>query len=342
MSCWETPAGDRRQGPTPLSDRPPLRRLAGAGGVWVGTALDAGLLASDPSYALTAAREFNAATPENAMKWTLVHPSPDRWCFEPADAVVAFAEDGDMRVRGHALVWHQQLPAWVGACATPTALRAALADHIGRLVGRYRGRVAAWDVVNEAVTRGGGLRRTVFSRALGEGYIAEAFRLAHAADPGALLFYNDFGAETLGRKSDRVYRLLADLRADGAAVHGVGLQMHLDAAQLPDLDALHENIARLAALGLAVEVTEMDVRIRSLDGDRAARFAIQRDVYRDVLAACLAVPDCRAVTFWGLTDRHSWIDARFGADDPLLFDEGYREKPAYLGVRDAITARAAM
>jgi endo-1,4-beta-xylanase len=275
------------------------------------------------------------------MKWAVVHPSLDRWCFEPADAVVAFAESRGMRIRGHALVWHEQLPGWVGACPTPAALHAALADHIGRLVGRYRGRVAAWDVVNEAVTASGGLRRTMFSRALGVGYIAEAFRLAHAADPGARLFYNDFGAEALGRKSDRVHRLLADLRADGVPVHGVGLQMHLDAARLPDLDALRENIARLGALGLAVEVTEMDVRVRSLDGDRAARLARQGDVYRDVLAACLDAPACRAVTFWGLTDRHSWIDRRFGADDPLLFDEEYGEKPAYRGVRDAIVGRAA-
>jgi endo-1,4-beta-xylanase len=270
------------------------------------------------------------------MKWAAVHPAPGRWRFAAADALVAFAGARGMRVRGHPLLWHEQLPAWVEALeASPAALRRALAGHVGRLVGRYRGRVAAWDVVNEAVTPEGALRPTVF-RALGDGYLAEAFGLAHAADPGALLFYNDFGLETPGRKADRVHRLLEGLRAAGAPVHGVGLQMHLDAARPPDLRALQATVAGFAALGLAVEVTEMDVRVRGLGGPPAARLARQRAVYRDGLAACLAGARCRAVTFWGLTDRHSWIDARFGADDPLLFDRDYAEKPALEGVREAL------
>jgi endo-1,4-beta-xylanase len=274
------------------------------------------------------------------MKWACVHPAPDRWRFEPADAVVAFAQDQGMRIRGHTLVWHQQLPAWVEACLTPAALRAALADHVGRLVGRYRGRVAAWDVVNEAVADAGGLLRdTVFSRRLGAGYIAEAFRIAHAADPGALLFYNDYGAEGLGDKSDRVLRLVGGLVAQGVPIHGVGLQMHLRADEAPAAEHLRANIRRLAELGLVVAVSEMDVQVHMLPGDRPARLAAQQRVYRDVVGACVAEPGCHAVTFWGFTDAHSWINTTFGPDAPLLFDAQYAPKPAFFGVLDAFLRR---
>jgi endo-1,4-beta-xylanase len=318
---------------------PPLRQLAAVAGIRVGTALALPALVEEPRYAEIAAREFDAVTPENALKWGPVHPAPDRWELGPADAVVAFGESRAMRVRGHALVWHEQLPDWVGARMTATRLHRVLGDHVRRLVGRYRGRIALWDVVNEAIAGDGrGLRRTVLQRRLGGGHVADAFHLAHAADPAARLFYNDHGAEAPGRKADAVHELLARLRAAGAPVHGVGLQMHVDAARPPDPQAVARNVARLAALGLAVEISEMDVRVASLPGDRGARLAVQRGVYRDLVAACLEVPGFQAVTVWGVADRHSWIDARWGADDPLLFDDEYRPKPAYDGLRDAIAA----
>jgi endo-1,4-beta-xylanase len=212
-----------------------------------------------------------------------------------------------------------------------------MAEHIGTVVGRYRGRVAAWDVVNEVVAdRGGPLRDTAFSRRLGAGYIGEAFRIAHEADPGALLFYNDYGAEGLGDKSDRVLALVSGLVARGVPIHGVGLQMHLRADALPATGHLRANIRRLAELGLLVAVSEMDVQAHMLPGDRPARLAAQRRVYRDVVAACVAEPACRAVTFWGFTDAHSWIDRPAGFEGALLFDEGLVPKPAYFGVLDAL------
>jgi endo-1,4-beta-xylanase len=341
MTEGDALAAGYREGPR-SSCLPALRHLADEAGIRVGAALMPEVLGREPRYAKTAEREFNSVTAENALKWALVHPAPDVWCYRPADAVVDFAEGRGVRIRGHVLLWHEQLPSWVGHRMTASELGAALARHIGPLVRRYRGRVAVWDVVNEAVApTGRGLRRTVFRQTLGEDYIAEAFWLAHAADPDAVLFYNEYGAEALDRKSDFVYRLLCDLREKRVPVHGVGLQMHVDAARLPDLDAVHDNVARLAALGLAVEITEMDVRLQSLAGDRARRLAIQRGVYRDIVSACLTGSRCRAVTFWGITDRYSWIDARWGADHPLLFDEDYRPKPAYLGVLDAIRAHGA-
>jgi acetoin utilization deacetylase AcuC-like enzyme/GH35 family endo-1,4-beta-xylanase len=311
----------------------------GGQGLWtaadvpVGTAVDAEMLESGP-YVRTLLREFNAVTPENAMKWEPVHPTEHGWNFGPADRIVELAETHRLRVHGHTLVWHEQLPGWLTPALTRRRAAGALAAHIETLVGRYRGRVAAWDVVNEAVGDGGRLRGTVFLRTLGSGYVGEAFRLAHAADPGARLYYNDYGAEGRGRKSDAVYALARRLLDQGVPLHGVGLQMHLCATHPPSPDAVRTNVARLAALGLEVRISEMDVRVRRVR--RNDPLAIQRRVYQDTIAACAGVPGFAGVTFWGVSDGHSWIDARFGEDDPLLLDAHYAPKPAYYGVRDAL------
>ena len=197
----------------------------------------------------------------------------------------------------------------------------------------------AGDVVNEAIDDARpGLQSTVFSRGLGPDYVAEAFRLARQTDPEAQLVYNDYGGEGLNRKSNDVYNLVRDLKQRGL-VDGVGLQMHVSATGLPALADVAANIRRLAALGLQVNISEMDVRVRDVPGDSAAKLERQRQVYRDIVAVCVAEPRCEAVTFWGFTDAHSWIDGRFGADDPLLFDEQYRAKPAFFGVQDAFLGR---
>ena len=241
-----------------------------------------------------------------------------------------------LQVHGHTLVWHEQLPRWVEPGISRRRLARALAHHVETLVGRYRGRVVAWDVVNEAVAARGGLRRTVFLRALGPGYVAEAFRLAHAADPAARLYYNDCEAEACGPKSDAVYALVRRLLDDGVPIHGVGLQMHLRATHPPAPAAFAANVARLAALGLAVRISEMDVRIRRVR--RGDPLALQRRVYEDAIAACAGMPGFAGVTFWGVTDAHSWIHDEFGEDAPLLFDRDYAPKPAYFGVRAALAA----
>jgi endo-1,4-beta-xylanase len=310
----------------------PLRSVAA---VAVGVAVEPHLLAFRP-YADLLEREFSGLTAENAMKWSQIHPGESEWRFGPADHLVEFALGRSMRVHGHTLVWHQQLPRWVDGLKSPASLAAALGRHIGTLVGRYRGRVASWDVVNEAVTDRGVFRDSIFLRRLGPGYIADAFGLAHGADPAARLYYNDFEAEGLGRKADAVYALVRRLVDDGLPIHGVGLQMHLDAAAAPAPDDVAANVARLAALGLEVRISEMDVRIRRL----RARDPLegQRAVYQETLAACVNAPGFTGVSFWGVTDAHSWIHRRFGRDAPLLFDAVYAPKPAYFGVRDALAS----
>jgi endo-1,4-beta-xylanase len=299
--------------------------------------VDSGLLARDEVYARTLAREFNAVTPENAMKWGPIHPCEREWNFGPADRLVEFAEAHGMRIHGHALVWHRQLADWLTPALTRREVAHALAFHIETLAGRYGGRVAAWDVVNEAIADDGrGLRDTYFLRTYGEDYVAVAFRLAHGADPSARLYYNDYGAEGAGPKSDAVYALVRRLRDAGVPLHGVGLQMHLRATRPPEPAAITANVARLLALGLEVRISEMDVRIRTVR--RGDPLALQRLVYHDAIAACAGMPGFTGVTFWGVSDAHSWIDARFGEDDPLLLDADYAPKPAYFGARDALAS----
>jgi endo-1,4-beta-xylanase len=305
----------------------------------VGAAVQASLLESDLVYAAAAGRHFDSVTAEFEMKWGQIERERGLRRYEPADAIVAFAEAHGLSVKGHALVWHGDSPAWLEGVSAAEA-RFALEDHIRATVSRYRGRIRAWDVVNEAIADDRpGLRDTVYLRQLGPGYVAEAFRLAREADPQALLVYNDYGGEGLSRKSDEIYALVRGLVEQGVPIGGVGLQMHLDAASRPPAADVARNIRRLADLGLLVSFTEMDVRVARLGGSVSARLETQRTVYHDVVAACVAEPRCHEVTFWGFTDRHSWIDRTFGPDDPLLFDDTYRAKPAFLGVQDAFRGR---
>jgi endo-1,4-beta-xylanase len=322
----------------PWNEVAPLRDAAAGSGRLVGAALVSSLLARDAVYAAAAARHFNYVTAEWEMKWDPIQKTQGVYDFSGADAIVGFAEAQGMRVKGHALVWHGATPTWVESLSPPE-LRIAFEDHIRTVAGRYRRRVHAWDVVNEAIDDSqSGLRSTVFSRGLGPDYVAEAFRLARRADPEAQLVYNDYGGEGLNRKSNDVYALVKDLRARGL-VDGVGLQMHISATGFPAVADIRANIQRLADLGLQVNISEMDVRVRDVSGDLSAKLARQRQVYRDVVGACMAVPRCEAVTLWGFTDAHSWIDGFFGPDDPLVFDEQYRAKPAFFGMEDAFRGR---
>jgi GH35 family endo-1,4-beta-xylanase len=321
--------------PGPLwSELAPLRDAAAAAGKLVGAAVFSSGLGSDASYTDAAGRHFNYVTAEWEMKWDPIQRTQGVYDFSGGDRIVDFAEARGLRVKGHALIWHGATPKWVDSLSPPE-LRIAFEDHIRTVAGHYRGRLYAWDVVNEAIDDSqSGLRSTVFSRGLGPDYVAEAFRLARKADPDAELIYNDYGGEGLNRKSNDIYSLVRDLRRRGL-VDGVGLQMHVSATSLPAIADIAANIRRLAELGLRVNLSEMDVRVRDVPGDTAAKLQRQRQVYRDVVAVCVAEPRCEAVTFWGFTDAHSWIDSVFGADDPLLFDERYRAKPAFFGVEDA-------
>jgi endo-1,4-beta-xylanase len=324
--------------PTPpdtgSTDERPLQQAGRSVGKLVGTAVQASLL-NNPTYRAVVARNFDYITAEYEMKWNVMEPSQGAHDFSRSDAIVNFALSSGARVKGHALIWHASTPSWA-VNLPPDAFRAALDHHIRTSLAHYRGRVAAWDVVNEAVTDGSGnLRDTVYRQKLGDGYIAEAFRTAREADPGALLFYNDYGAEGLNTKSNRVYDLIKGLLADGVPIDGVGLQMHITANSRPSDASIAANMRRLADLGLLVNISEMDVKINSVPGTLDTKLAAQRATYRDVVRLCVLEPRCDAVTFWGFTDAHTWLTG----ESPLLYDTQYQPKPAFFGVLDALSGR---
>ena len=314
----------------------PLRDGGRMSGKLVGAAVQSGLL-GDGRYGGVLSRHFNYLTAEYEMKWDAIERTRGVNNFGPGDAIVGYGLANGMQIKGHALVWHGSVPSWLSALA-PAEFRTAFQTHIRDVADHFRGRVIAWDVVNEAIADdGSGLRDTVFRQKLGDQYIADAFRLAKQADPQALLFYNDYGGEGLNQKSNRIYDLVAGLRAQGVPIDGVGLQMHVTGSNPPSEAAVASNMRRLASLGLSVNISEMDVRIRDLPAQ--TRLDLQKSVYRSLVGVCVAEPRCDGITFWGFTDAYSWIDAQFGADDPLLFDDQYGAKPAYYGVLDALWRR---
>lgn len=319
-----------------------LRRLATENGIRIGAAVDVEALQNDPRYARLLARQFNLVTPENAMKFEVIHPDPDRYDFSEGDALVDFAERHGLAVNGHVLVWDQQLPDWLTqGHFSREQLKDILHDHIRTVVGHYRGKVLSWDVAAEAVGEDGKPRETFWSRGIGPDYLALAFRWAHEADPDARLRYNDYGGEGLGVKSQGIYDLVAELRKEGAPIDGVGLQMHVEPGDAPRAGDVATNMKRLAALGLETDVTEMDVALPMPAGKAALK--TEAELYRNMLQACLSVPQCRSFTTWGVTDRYSWIPEFFpGRGAALLFDQDYQPKPAYFGVRRLLRSTASM
>jgi endo-1,4-beta-xylanase len=325
-----------------------LRQAAERSGMLVGAAARPEQL-SEPPYAAALAREFNMLEPEDAMKWEVLHPAPETFDFSQADRIVAFAISHHMKVRGHTLVWHQQNPPWLTeARHTPDQLARILEQHIKTVVGHYRGKVFAWDVVNEAFDEGGAgrLRNTIWYDTPGiaraeksYAYIEDCFRWAHAADPEALLFYNDAEAEAINPKSDAIYAMVQDFRRRGVPIDGVSFQMHIGNLH-PDIASISKNIGRFAALGVQVQITEMDVALPvDADGNPTpADLQLQADVYRKIASACLAHVGCTAIQTWGFTDKYSWIGShsKHTQGAALLFDREYRPKPAYDTLRKVL------
>ena len=303
-----------------------------AGNRLIGTAVDVGALAGVPQYATVLAREFNYVTPENAMKWGSLQPTQGAWSFSGADAVVAEAQANHQAVKGHTFVWWQQNPSWI-AGLTASQLNAAVMTNITTTVGRYAGVVRAWDVVNEAIDDGTLQLRSGVHQTLGLSGLVQAYQTAHAADPSALLIYNDYGIESPGPKTDAVFALLQNLIALGAPIGGVGIQAHLSTANYVSERGLRDNIRRFASLGLKVNVSEFDTRtVQVLPNDWETRMAQERIAFQMVAGVCATEPSCEALTTWGFTDADTWIDAAFGTDQPLEFDDQYQPKPSYDGL----------
>ncbi|MFE0672781.1 endo-1,4-beta-xylanase [Streptomyces sp. NPDC058867] len=310
----------------------PLRDLADAKNKVIGTAVAGSKLTG--TYAEIAAREFNAVTPENAMKWGSVEPTRGTYNWAEADRIVDFAEANGQQVRGHTLVWHSQNPSWLAnGTWTAAELRQLMNSHIATTMGRYQGRLATWDVVNEAFNEDGTYRQSLWYNGLGTDYIAEALTAARAADPSAKLYINDYNVEGVNAKSTAMYNLVRSLKERGVPIDGVGLQAHLILGQVPA--TLQQNIQRFADLGVDVAITELDIRM-TLPAD-SAKLAQQAADYRQVLNACVAVTRCVGATVWGFGDADSWVPSTFpgqGAATP--YDEGYAPKPAYHAIAEAL------
>ena len=316
-----------------------LRDAADARGLNIGAAVNMSPFRNEAIYTQTLGREFNMLVAENAMKFDAMHPAQNTYNFTDADALVAYAEANDMAVRGHTLVWHSQIPGWLtGGNFTRDQVIAIMRDHIMTVVGRYRGRILAWDVVNEAVSDNNGQLRTdsFWHQRIGPEYIAMAFQFAREADPDAILYYNDYSAEGSGAKSDAVFNLVSGLVNQGVPINGVGWQMHqINPFRIQQ--AHRTNAQRLASLGLEVSITEMDVRI-SLP-TTAQELSEQALAYRDLVEFCLTQPNVKTLVTWGFTDKYSWIPGFFsGFGDALIFDMNYQPKPAYTSMLSALGA----
>jgi endo-1,4-beta-xylanase len=312
----------------------------------------------DPRAVAIVTGQFNTISPENCLKWESVHPHPGVYDFSTADQYVAFGEANHMFIVGHNLIWHNQTPGWVfrganGAPLTRDELIARMRDHIYTVVGRYKGKIGGWDVVNEALNEDGTLRDSNWRKIIGDDYLVYAYKFAHEADPGAQLYYNDYSLENKPKR-DGAVALIKKLQAAGIPIYAVGLQGHykMDWPANTDVD---ETIKTFSDLGIKVSITELDIDLlpqpspsqtaevtenfRYLAAlnpytnglpDSAQQALTQR--YVDLFKVFVANrANMERITFWGVTDAQSWLNdwpIRGRTSYPLLFNRDYQPKPA--------------
>ncbi len=310
-------------------------------------------------------KHFNTITPENVLKWESVHPLPDKYDFADGDRYVAFGQKHGMFIVGHTLIWHNQTPDWVfkdqnGNPLTREALLVRMRDHIHTVVGRYKGKINGWDVVNEAVNENGSMRQSPWMKIIGEDFIRKAYEFAHEADPSAELYYNDFSLENLPKRKGAL-QLVKKLQAQGVKLAGVGLQGHYR-LDWPTTSEIDSTIEAFGQLGLKVMITELDVNVlptptRSAEAEISMNFAAdpkwnpytnglpkeleqrQASRYGELFKTFKKQSQfISRVTFWGVSDRTSWLNdwpIRGRTNYPLLFDRNCQPKAAFQAVVDA-------
>lgn len=295
-------------------------------------------------------QHFNSITPENSMKMGPIHPEENRYSWKDSDEIVQFAQDNKLRVRGHNLLWHEQTPKWLfkdanGKQVSKEVLLKRLKDHIDTVVKRYKGKIYAWDVVNEAISDNPQefLRNSEWYQICGEDFIAKAFEYAHAADPKAVLFYNDYNTER-PEKRERIYKLLKKLKDANVPIDAVGLQGHWSLEE-PTEQELRKAIEQYSSLGLKVQITELDVSIYPWEKDRRAKRPDESDAYTPELEQ-KQIEQYKmffrvfrenknvltGITFWNISDKYTWLDTYpvpGRKNYPLLFDQNQKPKKAY-------------
>ncbi len=319
----------------------------------IGTALNtAQIQEKDTAAARLVQQQFNAVTPENIMKAEIIHPQWNVYNFELADQIAALGKKQGMKVNGHTLIWHSQLPAFARNIRDIDSFRTFFTNHISTVAGRYEGKIASWDVVNEALNEDGTMRKSIFLDKLGPDFVTEAFRLAQKAAPTTELYYNDYNNEQPAKR-EGCLRLIRKIKEAGVRIDGVGIQGHWHIGKVP-LKDIEESILAYSALGLKVMFTELDIEVlpRNFSGaDVSQRMdnnptlnpyvnglpdSVQQQLakdYEDLFRLFLKHKDkITRVTFWGVNDGQSWLNGwpvRGRTNHPLLFDRKYLPKPAY-------------
>lgn len=339
----------RAQVPSGGSDRG-LGEIARNAGRFYGCAVQASYLAKEPDFADAVVREAGVLVPEWELKWGAVEPQRGHFNFAPADAILAFAEQHGMTMRGHTLVWHRNIPAWAKT-ALEAQDRSLMGIHIKQVMNHFP-TVQDWDVVNEVLdpgsTRPDKLRDSPFLTALGPRYIAQAFRYARGVAPQARLVYNDYGVEyelpTHKTKRDAMLRLLESLKREGAPIDAVGIQSHLVTRQGVTFDpaSFSSFLKEIAGFGLKIIITELDVQDTDLPADDSVRDRVLADVIQRYVEAALAEPAVAGILTWGLSDRHTWLDTDPTAkrsdglpSRPLPLDADLNRKPIWHALADA-------
>lgn len=333
-------------GDSTATNPPPTQTLGQAGArhnIKVGAAADSPYL-SDNNYTAILGSEFSQLQAENEMKFATIHPGVNTYDFSGGDALASFAQAHTMAVRGHTLVWHNQVPAWVtSGNFNSSQLSTILQGHITTVMSHYASKVYAWDVVNEAFNDDGTMRSTIWYdqpgigfAGLGTKYIEQALNWARAADANAKLFYNDYNAEAMDAKSDAIYSMAQDFKNRGVPLDGVGFQFHIDLTfdNPTTLASVASNFQRFAAMGLDVHITELDIR---LSDSSATSLNAQAKLYGEIAAICVQQPACKLFQTWGFTDKHSWIPSFYPSMGwALLWDANYQKKPAYASVLNSL------
>lgn len=336
-----------------IDGRQSLKSHAHKRGLLAGCAVGAANLRED-AFTRVLAAQYNLVVAENAMKFGPIHPKLDSYFFDDADALVSFAQQHNIKIRGHNFVWHEQLPSWFAGTVTKDNVEKILMDHIRVVGGRYKGKMQSWDVVNEAINiadgQPDGLRKSPWFELLGPGYLEIAYRTAHQADPHAKLAYNEYGiedeSESNAAKRAATLALLKRFKAENVPIHALGIQSHINAGIGQVFGkGLRELIDDAQALGLEVYLTELDVNDDAVqETDTAARDRIIAGIYRDYLSVAIESRAVKAVLTWGLTDRHTWLNGIKSHKEkqpnrpqrPLPFDPDLKPAPAFFAMCDAI------
>lgn len=307
-----------------------------------GSAVRAHALASDPTYRAAIASVCKIIVPEGEMKWSDIHPARGEYRFENADALIDFARQNHIAIRGHTLAWYGALPPWTSELDSRAEAERELVDHIETVVSRYRGDIPSWDVVNEPLVDWPrdrfSLRPSIWTTRLGPEYLPIALRTTAAVDPDTRLVLNEYDVEFLGARFEARRRaligLLRWLRERDVPLHAVGLQAHLFADRIIDRDGLQALLKEIAALGLDVLITELDVVDYELPGKIGERDALVAAKADQFLGAVCEVVRPKAILTWGLSDRYSWVPTYFKRPDgmpnrPLPLDAEFKPKPLF-------------